>query len=271
MRFGLLIKQFSVLLFVIMVFHIYASVYASIQDVTITVESDGSAWVEMSVSILEGLNTVPLPVRPIPETIKVLRDGTSIPPIYSNMTIVVPSDYPGVVVIRYDVDLEVSGGVISMDVGGYEATLIVGDGIVLLSMPQDILGAETVDGRLRIVFRGPTTISYTLAAEEVEEAPPPTYLPEFPIWIYLLPILVIVGVVLFFLLRRGSSSNEFDELDRDILEALRRSGGKMLQSELMSELRVPKTTLWRHVKRLERLGYIEINQVGRVNIIILKK
>ncbi len=44
-----------------------------------------------------------------------------------------------------------------------------------------------------------------------------------------------------------------------------------MQSELYKILGVPRTTLWRAVKRLESLGYVKIIKVNRLNKIVLLK
>jgi len=44
-----------------------------------------------------------------------------------------------------------------------------------------------------------------------------------------------------------------------------------LASRLLAELGLPKTTLWRRVKRLERLGYLQIVKEGAFNKLILIK
>jgi len=62
-----------------------------------------------------------------------------------------------------------------------------------------------------------------------------------------------------------------DDVDRRILEKLREHGGSMLQSQLLRETGLPKTTLWRHVQKLEKMGYIEVVREGRSNRLVLKR
>jgi len=71
--------------------------------------------------------------------------------------------------------------------------------------------------------------------------------------------------------RRGGGFEEsgLSELDRLILEAIRERGGSVLQGRLQNELGIPKTTLWRRVKKLEKLGYLRIVKEGTVNRLIL--
>ena len=85
---------------------------------------------------------------------------------------------------------------------------------------------------------------------------------------------IAVGVLLGLMLyknRRGGGFEEsrLSELDRLILKAIRESGGSILQGRLQNELGIPKTTLWRHVKKLEKQGYLRIVKEGSVNRLIL--
>jgi uncharacterized membrane protein len=61
------------------------------------------------------------------------------------------------------------------------------------------------------------------------------------------------------------SPESLDSTDRQILEALKRRGGEALQSELQRELDLPKSTLWRRLRRLESMGYIEVVREGKTN------
>ncbi len=60
-----------------------------------------------------------------------------------------------------------------------------------------------------------------------------------------------------------------DEVDERILRKLEEAGGVMYQSQLLRETGLPKTTLWRHVRKLEELGYIRVVREGRSNKLIL--
>ena len=97
-------------------------------------------------------------------------------------------------------------------------------------------------------------------------------------WIYIIAAMAIsIGVIIALLLRRKASmkseleSLELSPLDKDIINELSKSGGALLQSELQRRLRVPRTTLWRHIRKLERLGYVEVIKEGGYNKVVLKR
>lgn len=72
--------------------------------------------------------------------------------------------------------------------------------------------------------------------------------------------------------RREEEGITLSDLDVAILKCLEKRGGYALQSELQKDLpTVPRTTLWRHVKKLERLGYVKIEKVGQQNRVVIVK
>lgn len=64
---------------------------------------------------------------------------------------------------------------------------------------------------------------------------------------------------------------EMREDDKEIIKFISDNGGQALESELRKKFLQPRTTMWRAVKRLERLGVIEINKKDLQNLVKLKK
>ena len=87
-------------------------------------------------------------------------------------------------------------------------------------------------------------------------------------------IAIAVGLGIGLRLRRSATKSldlsQLSPLDRDIIEVVEKSGGSILQSELQKRLGVPKTTLWRHIRKLERMGIIQVVKEGGYNKIVLK-
>ena len=61
------------------------------------------------------------------------------------------------------------------------------------------------------------------------------------------------------------------EDDKKIIKFIFENGGQAFESELRKKFLQPRTTMWRAVKRLERLGVIEINKKDMQNLVTLKK
>ena len=57
--------------------------------------------------------------------------------------------------------------------------------------------------------------------------------------------------------------------DLDVLKFIEESGGKALELNIRKKFIIPKTSSWRLVKRLERLGYVKVTKVGVQNEIEL--
>ncbi len=134
----------------------------------------------------------------------------------------------------------------------------------------------------------PITTSASVTTTPKTTPPPPsqTTKTEIPTGYPIpLPILIGIGVAIVAIAivigivkaRSGGSSTYMmssllDDLDRSILRKIKESGGSILQNELYRFFsNVPKATFWRHVKKLERLGFINVVKEGRTNRLILKK
>ena len=61
------------------------------------------------------------------------------------------------------------------------------------------------------------------------------------------------------------------EDDKEIIKFISENGGQALESDLRKKFLQPRTTMWRAVKRLERLGVIEISKKDLQNLVKLKK
>lgn len=70
---------------------------------------------------------------------------------------------------------------------------------------------------------------------------------------------------------RREGQDLLDSVDKEILEILRRSGESAFTSDIASATRLPKTTLWRRLRKLEKLGYVEISRAGRQSVVRLKR
>src|SRR3712207_9364968 len=55
--------------------------------------------------------------------------------------------------------------------------------------------------------------------------------------------------------------------DQQVLKFLAEKEGAVFESEIRSKFQIPKTTIWRLVKRLEREELVEIRKAGGQNII----
>ena len=61
------------------------------------------------------------------------------------------------------------------------------------------------------------------------------------------------------------------EDDKDIVKFISESGGQVTESDLRKKFLRPRTTMWRAVKRLERIGVVEITKKDQQNMVTLKE
>jgi uncharacterized membrane protein len=59
--------------------------------------------------------------------------------------------------------------------------------------------------------------------------------------------------------------------DKDIVAFISEKGGQVFESELRKKFLMPRTTMWRAVKRLEREDIVETQKVDQQNLIKLRK
>jgi len=240
-----------------------------------TIDPRGVVQVSMTASVEPGISSFECPVEPILATLSVSIDGDLAPAIHYNNSVIVVSDRSGCVTISYIANATIEDGEIHFWYGSTrEATLVVPPNVVLTSLPEILIKAYVGDDRnLRLVFKGPCTISFVVGEWGQAPAAPTALPPSYLLWYAVAALAVAALAALVALARKAArrvrgglvSTAYLDEVDKEILERIRKHGGEVVQSVLYKELDIPKATLWRHVKRLEKLGYVAVERVGRDN------
>lgn len=155
--------------------------------------------------------------------------------------------------------------------------------IYLSKMPTSI----NTNGAGIVVFLYPAQweISYVLPVlpeDETKDNGAPW--PQFPIE-YLIAVIVAVTAVilstLLLIVRQRRVPNvekilkanpQLKKEDREVIEFLAEKDGKAFEAEIREKFPdMPRTSLWRLVRRLERLEIVEVKKIGLENQVILKK
>jgi uncharacterized membrane protein len=107
----------------------------------------------------------------------------------------------------------------------------------------------------------------------------------FPvIWIGGAAIVVALAAGAFFMTRRGGGKDvrapvrfDLDRLfeehphlridDKEVLRFIAESGGEVFAAELRERFKVPRTSLWRMIRRLEREEVVEVSSVGGQSLV----
>jgi uncharacterized membrane protein len=106
--------------------------------------------------------------------------------------------------------------------------------------------------------------------------------PLIPIYaIYLLVIVVVLAVFLLLIFLRRKKPNAekiikkypyLRQEDREVIKFLQQCGSKAFESEIREQFpEMPRTSLWRLVRRLEKMDIVTIKRIGLQNQIILRK
>jgi len=265
----------------------------SAQTINVEVDESGVCLVSIKVEVGDGLQSVRLPIEPITASIVALADGKALPVIYENNTLYLILDKPSTVDISYIANVSLVGNVFHLSISTDDnLTLkIPTSSVILLTLPKNIISFKEEGGVLTLVVRGPQEIMYTLRAPSITQTVAPTpanttttqptvtqptvVTPKPDYTTVLITGIVVVAVasgITYVVLRRrrvGDIDKLLDDVDRSIIRELKARGGSALQAELQDSIKVPKTTLWRHVKRLERLGVVRVEKVGLQNRVTL--
>jgi uncharacterized membrane protein len=71
--------------------------------------------------------------------------------------------------------------------------------------------------------------------------------------------------------RLDQQGTELRPDDVKVIEFLSEKGGKALEPEIRTRFALPKTSAWRQIKRLERLGFVKVTKIGSQNQVELLK
>jgi len=58
--------------------------------------------------------------------------------------------------------------------------------------------------------------------------------------------------------------------DKEVLRFLAEAGGEAFEAELRSRFNLPKTSMWRMVRRLQREGLVGVKKVGGQNLVYMR-
>ena len=273
------------ILSIVLLSNIFIPVYGAKSIVYVYIDSNGIAHVNMSCRLSPGLNEVVLPTQPIIPSLTVEANGRELPIVYNYTTnsVTVISGSEGVCTISYIVNATIVENRLAFNLSGkYMYRLILSPSIILLTLPNNITGFGTIGDMYYIDFDEGKNIQLLYivkpqVSETTTSSKPLTTGAGLPLNTIIAVFGVgAIGVATFFLLRAVRRWREeevaLSELDIAILRSIEKRGGAVLQSELQKDLpSVPRTTLWRHVKKLERLGYVRVEKVGQQNRVVLIK
>ena len=167
------------------------------------------------------------------------------------------------------------------EAGSYDVVLKV-NGSVENTKTVMLGGGESIEVKFKISSEKAGTYIVEVADLKGEfkvKEPPSSMMPVIEYAVFILIVSVVVIVVLF--VRRGRKPNiekiirnhpYLRQEERDVLIFLAENDGKAFESEIRKRFpEIPRTSLWRLIRRLEKEEIVKIRKVGLGNIVELKK
>jgi uncharacterized membrane protein len=84
-------------------------------------------------------------------------------------------------------------------------------------------------------------------------------------------IISIIAASMLLLVRRRSRIRDLRNEEVEVLRFLKERGGRVLESELRERFPdIPRTSMWRLIRRLEKQGIVRVRKVGLQNLVEMK-
>jgi len=235
-------------------------------------EAQPTVYLYISYSTGPGSLLVDLPLEPYSDNIEVVG-GSAIEALYMGnlYSLVLVNSSQGSVILRYRGEYGYEGGARVLEVRNTSwisyIEVVVRKGIELAGMPSGAIQySEGEHTRYRIYHMNESFVLYIILEDRA-------------IALKLIGLTLstsaagIAATYYTLRIRRQRSSNlgRVDAIDGEILRAIRDLGGEARISEIQELTGLPKTTLWRRLRKLERIGYIEIYRAGKGSMARLKR
>jgi len=220
-------------------------------------------------------------------------DTGELVPVEYNGSLILGVDMNGTVVLTYLTDELTSkeGELWSLNIVSQDnVAIVLPENTIPLNIEPKPLYVGLNDSRIVILMPpGNINIEYTIYVPPQKTTPPPTSPPisptitelppsapttaEVSLWVIALAIAVgaIVSIIHKLRIRRSTVSYVLDERDREVLNTIKELGGEATASQIIAALKIPKTSLYRRVRRLLKLGYIEEIELGERKVYKLKR
>ncbi|WP_460172914.1 helix-turn-helix transcriptional regulator [Vulcanisaeta sp. JCM 14467] len=254
----------------------------------ITLYGNGTSTVSLNTTLTGEFVTLQLPVQPQSYAL-VLVNGTPTAYMINGTSIVVPVLGTASVSITYVPKVFVEEGFIGMSVGNATVKLIIPSNILIYNITLSLISMSMVNGELIIEARGPGEFLYTVMPTTITKhtthvTTTATHPPIFGVVIIILIAVIIIAAFTLYAMRtrqkrrgseKGALTGEFpstlslNDYEMAIIRYLRSRGGSAFEVDISRDLGIPRTTVWRSVRRLEELGIVRITKVEGRNMAML--
>jgi|GEM_PF-1070247 len=281
----------------IAIFSLGANLYAQ-ESSRILIIVGGDGVIEVSIALYpsqasEEIIYIDLPVKPLPGSI-VVSPIDVIPQLLSNDTLALLKP-AGVqrIDISYVASISISGGVLSTPIKypqwAGNLTVRIHRNVIPITIPDNISSIRTFGDYVIIEMARNTmwNLQYVLAPQQITSAPttpiqqqavqPQQQNPQ--IWALLplasgVAVVGVAGAAAYFIItrrRREDVSEYLDNIDKEILGVIEKMG-EATARDIMDATRLPKTTLYRRLNKMIKMGIIGARARGGITYYyIIKK
>ena len=276
------------------------SSFGSIRTLDLIINPDGSAHVYSEIAVESENLRVSLFGPSVDNLVAVGNDGSRLSGSITGDKAIFDPASSSSVTVTYDIhDLVSKEGrtwTFSFD-SPAEYTLLMPENSVIVGMDVKLSKIEQIGGQIKLeLAAGPSQIDYIFEIPPGPTAPAPQ-IPPFDLMtagLIIGPIIAAAAGASIILKRRKPSPRpavsqdqaetgppdtetifrlrpDMREDDKGIVKFIHENDGQVLESALRKKFLQPRTTMWRAVKRLERLGVVEIYKKDQQNMVKLRK
>ncbi|MCG2864084.1 MAG: winged helix-turn-helix transcriptional regulator [Vulcanisaeta sp.] len=248
----------------------------------LTIFNNGTPVISMSTTLTGGFANLTLPATPQSYVLLYVND-TPMPYILNNTYIIIPVFGTANVTITYIPRVYIINGFIGINITTNDVVkVIVPSDALIYNITLSIMNMSMVNKELVLLTRGPGTILYTVMTKPATSAvmgkPSPLgpYQGLFLAMVIILITVVVSSIMVLVLRRRGGRGGlgityGLSDHELSIIRYIESRGGSAFEGDISRDLGIPRTTVWRIVRRLEDLGIVEVRKVGGKNLVIIRR
>lgn len=255
-----------------------------VKDMTLTVFADGVVRVTTLISVNENEASITLPLLSPQERVfnVIVLDENAAPLDYEfgERSITIHSLGASSIMLEYDTDAltHKEAGLWTLIISTpFELKVVFPENSVLMYMNAPPSAISSDGGKLKLtLYPGDWEISYELIYQRTttytatQTMTKPTE--ALPVSVYYALIICVVAAIVVGLVlskhKKRFKSLKTEEVE--ILRFLKENNGRALEAELRKAFpNIPRTTMWRLVKRLEKKGILKVRKVGLQNVVEL--
>jgi len=249
----------------------------------LTIFSNGTPMMSLSTTLTGGFVNLTLPAMP-QSYVSLYVNGTPMPYILNDSCITIPVLGTANVTITYIPKVFTIDGFVGVNIITNDTIeVVVPNDALIYNITLSIINMSVVNGELVVLTRGPGSILYTIVPKPTTSATKPSRPSSYqglPLTALTIVVIVIVAVVssiaMLIVRRRGwhgglGTTYGLSDYELSVIRYIESRGGSAFEGDISRDLGIPRTTVWRIVRRLEGLGVVEVRKVEGKNLVIIKR